>query len=222
MLTCWSRHRLSAVLSVAWLFAACSEAPGPTRPSAVGEVLTAGSPPHAVTGAHAVRGQGNDQSGLAVVRRATAAFHDIDHAVAAGYATPVGGHCEATTAGAMGVHSPNVALTMDPAIDPERPEVLLYLPTGDGQHRLVGVEYFQVLLLRNTETGAVSPWFSPSPWPAHYVVVNPAPSVFGQTFDGPMPGHSPTMPWHYDLHVWAWAPNPAGTFSMWNSSLRCP
>lgn len=214
-----SRSTLAVVLSGLCL-SACGEAPGPTKPSAIGEINT-GSPLQPGAAAHALPGQGDEQSALAVVRRATAAFHDIGQAVAAGYATPAGGHCEATAAGAMGVHSPNAALSLDPAIDPERPEVLLYLPTGNGHYRLVGVEYFQVLLLRNTETGAVGPWFSPDPWPAHYVIVNPAPSVLGRTFDGPMPGHNPAMPWHYDLHVWAWAPNPSGTFAMWNPSLAC-
>jgi hypothetical protein len=51
---------------------------------------------------------------------------------------------------------------------------------------------------------------------------NPAPVLFGRTFDGPMPGHAPGMPWHYDLHVWAWEHNPAGTFSQFNPSLACP
>ena len=136
------------------------------------------------------------------MRQATAAFHDVDQAIAAGYASPVGGHCEETAAGAMGVHSVNAALMQTPALIPEQPEVLLYLPSGSGNYRLVGVEYVQTLLLRNTQTGQVAPWFSPGPWPAGYVIVNPTPSLFGQSFQGPMAGHVPGMPWHYDLHVW--------------------
>ena len=46
-------------------------------------------------------------------------------------------------------------------------------------------------------------------------------SVLGQTFDGPMPGHNPQMPWHYDLHAWVVESNPAGTFSMFNPSISC-
>ena len=42
------------------------------------------------------------------------------------------------------------------------------------------------------------------------------------TFDGPMPGHNPSMPWHFDLHAWLWAENPAGTFAMFNPTLSCP
>ena len=193
--------------------AACSDQPTPVMP---------GELPGASATAATAAGSGSDQSLLAAVRRATAKYHDVDKAIADGYLSPVGGHCEESPEGGMGIHSANLALVQDLAIDPEKPEVLLYLPTGGGNFRLIGVEYFQTLLLRNTETGAVAPWFSPEPWPAHYQVVNAAPSVLGQVFDGPMPGHNPGMPWHYDLHVWAWAPNPAGTFSMWNPSISCP
>jgi hypothetical protein len=42
------------------------------------------------------------------------------------------------------------------------------------------------------------------------------PSLFGHRFDGPMPGHFPGMPVHYDLHVWAWFDNPNGAYSAWN------
>ena len=40
-------------------------------------------------------------------------------------------------------------------------------------------------------------------------------------FDGPMEGHSPVMPRHYDLHVWVWHHNPSGMFSMWNPNVSC-
>ena len=196
-------------LLVAGSAAGCSRSDTATAP---GPVEVVGS---------LAQGKGEEQSGLAAVRRATAAFHNIDKAIAAGYATPVGGHCEATAAGAMGIHSANAALLADPALNPEMPEILLYMPTGGGNYRLVGVEYWQPVLLRNTVTGAVAPWFAATPWPAHFQVANQAPSLFGQTFQGPMRGHIPGMPWHYDLHVWAWAPNPAGTFAQWNPSLSC-
>jgi hypothetical protein len=87
--------------------------------------------------------------------------------------------------------------------------------------RLVGVEYVQPVLLRNPETGVVAPWFAQGPWPANYIVVTPTPQLFGQTFQGPMPGHVPGMPWHWDLHVWVWANNPSGMFAQWNPALSC-
>jgi hypothetical protein len=37
-----------------------------------------------------------------------------------------------------------------------------------------------------------------------------------------MPGHNPTMPIHYDLHLWFWADNPAGFFAPFNPNLSCP
>ena len=190
---------------------ACTEVAGPTMPSQVAGLGTENT----------LASQSTGQSGLEMVRQATAAFHDIDNAVAAGYLSPVGGHCESSTEGAMGVHSANRALVQDQTLDPEHAEIVLYLPAGAGNDRLVGVEYMQIVLVRNTVTGVVSPWLSPNIWPPEYVVVNPAPSLFGQTFDGPMAGHNPGRPWHYDLHVWAWNPNPSGTFAQWNPSLSC-
>ncbi len=40
-------------------------------------------------------------------------------------------------------------------------------------------------------------------------------------FDGPMLGHAPGMPIHYDLHVWVWRHNPSGTFNEYNPNVRC-
>ena len=48
------------------------------------------------------------------------------------------------------------------------------------------------------------------------------PYLFGRGFDGPMEGHEPGMPMHYDLHAWVWKRNPAGTFAMWNPRVECP
>jgi hypothetical protein len=158
---------------------------------------------------------------LAAVRAATAQFHNVDAAIAAGYLNPEGRICDQIAIGTMGVHSPNLALRDDQVIDAEQPEVLLYLPKPGGGFRLIGVEYVQVVLLRNPATGQVAPWFSQNPWPATYQVVTPTPQLFGQTFEGPMPGHFPGMPWHWDLHVWLWAHNPSGMFAQWNPSLSC-
>ena len=132
---------------------------------------------------------------LAQVRQATAKYHDVGQALADGY-IPVSG-CEALPGvGAMGIHYLNPGLASDLTVDPLAPEVLLYAPSGDGL-RLVGVEYFV----------------------AH--AGQPAPRVLGQTFDGPMAGHSPGMPAHYDLHAWVWQANPAGLFAAWNPHVSC-
>jgi hypothetical protein len=61
------------------------------------------------------------------------------------------------------------------------------------------------------------------------------PSIFGQNFEGPMDGHAPGEPAHYDKHVWLWQANPKGfniehdgtitsdipgIFSQWNPNLK--
>lgn len=158
--------------------------------------------------------------GWQAVKAATARYNSFAEAVRAGYSA-VGEPCVESPVGAMGVHAVNVALASDLVIDPLRPEILLYLRDGDGKLRLVGVEYFQAALV-NTEIGP-APWFGhDDPRDLGMTFFNPAPSILGQTFDGPMEGHNPSMPWHYDLHAWLWADNPAGTFAMFNPSLSCP
>ena len=62
--------------------------------------------------------------GLAEIRQATAAFHDVSAAIAAGYADPATGVCDSSPAGIMGIHSPNGALIADGEVDPLKPEVL--------------------------------------------------------------------------------------------------
>lgn len=158
--------------------------------------------------------------GLASLRNATAAFHSVDAAVAAGYADPTGILCVASPAGTMGIHAARVA-SLDQVVVPDAPEVLLYLPKKGGGFKLVGVEYLVPALVRNISTNVVSPWFAATPWGAGYTLVTPRPSVFGETFEGPMPGHDPGMPWHYDKHVWAWETNPTGVFSLWNPTISC-
>lgn len=136
---------------------------------------------------------------LAAVRQATAKYHDVEAALADGY-IPVSG-CEALPGqGVMGIHYLNPALAQDLANDPAKPEILLYLPKENGKLRLVGVEYFQASAGRTAEQ---------------------APQILGATFDGPMPGHNPQMPEHFDLHVWLWANNPSGMFAAWNPALSC-
>lgn len=205
--------RVAAALIAACSASACNQMASPARPSAAA-AITAGASAEANGG----------QSDFASVRQATARFHDIDAAIAAGYASPIGGVCDSLPGvGTMGVHSGNLALISDGTLNPDTPEVLLYAPTGGGNYRLVAVEYLQPVLLRDTTnpTAPPIPWFAPTPWPPRYQPIGPAPSLFGQTFQGPMPGHVPGMPWHYDLHMWIWAPNPNGMFAQWNPSISC-
>jgi hypothetical protein len=76
---------------------------------------------------------------LAQARAATARYHDVEIALADGFAPPPDGHCVSGPEGAMGYHYVNVDRVGQ--LDPRLPQVLLYVPEADGRLRLVGVEY---------------------------------------------------------------------------------
>lgn len=158
--------------------------------------------PAGATAAPGAPGVGAD---LAAVRQATVQFHDEAAAVTAGYERT--NHCvdEPALGGGMGYHYVNFPLLFDPALDPARPEVLLYAPNGKGR-KLVAVEWVKLYSLDPT---AVPP------------AGTPLPTMFGRTFDGWMPGHFPGMPWHAELHVWVWHANPAGVFTGFNPTIHC-
>jgi hypothetical protein len=146
---------------------------------------------------------------LEQVRAALDKYQDPVLAVHDGYFSSVGcveyseGGREGTmqyVPGGMGIHFLNVGL-IGPTLDPAKPQVLLYEPDGD-KLRLVAAE-----------------WFVP------VEAAKGRPAIFGKQLDGPMEGHHPLMPeglHHYDLHVWLWKTNPAGTFSPTNPALKCP
>lgn len=142
---------------------------------------------------------------LAEVRRATVKYHDVNAALADGFVSTI--ECvEEPGLGTMGIHYVHFGRVIDPGLDPAEPEVLLYVPTADGL-RLVGVEYLLALGAPDTPVPDNPP---------------PAPSLFGQTFDGPFDPHGPGQPPHYDFHVWLWQANPNGIFAPWNPNLSCP
>jgi len=146
---------------------------------------------------------------LMAVRTSLDRYQDPIAAVHDGYLSTLGcveyprGATEGSmqyVAGGMGVHFLNLQ-AVSAELDPDRPQVLIYEPVG-GRLRLVAAE-----------------WFIPA-----QMVSGTPPSIFGQQLQGPMEGHQPIMPeglHHYDLHVWLWKANPAGTFSPTNPSLRC-
>jgi hypothetical protein len=145
------------------------------------------------------------QDELAKVRAATAKYHDVNRAIADGFVEDP--HCEP----GMGYHYLHFGRLGQPPSANE-PSILLYSPTKDGGRRLVAVEYFTPVFVNG------EPWWgdenSPPP-PGSY---NPAPELFGVPFEGPMAGHNPYMPWHYDLHVWLWLNNPDGIFAGYNNA----
>jgi hypothetical protein len=101
--------------------------------------------------------------------------------------------------GAMGVHFINMGY-IAPVLDPKKPQVLLYEWQGD-RLVLTAAEWFMPLQLSKT-----------------------APTVLGQTLEGPMEGHPPILPQelhHWDLHVWLWKENPNGLMHSTNPAVKC-
>jgi hypothetical protein len=131
------------------------------------------------------------------VKKELGKYKDVNVALAEGY-FPVSGCEQVPGLGTMGIHYLNPEYAQDLSNDPYKPELLLYAPDDMGVLRLLGPEYFQAS------------------------VGQPQPFVIGQGFDGPMPGHNPQMPVHYDLHVWLFRYNNSGLFAVWNPRLTCP
>lgn len=159
---------------------------------AASSVATAGSQP--------------GQAELAEVRAATAQFHRIETAEAADYQLgwkdpdiPITGCIANPDLGAMGYHWFDHDAIEDIALDPLRPEGLVYEPRPDGTLHLVAVEWVVPAEAWHAD-GNVDP-----------------PSVLGQD----MGILNQKLGW-YILHAWVWKPNPAGMFENWNPDVVCP
>ena len=147
----------------------------------------------------------SERSAAAKVASATAAFHDVDKAVAAGYApsdfpaVPGQPECISHAAdGAMGIHYVKGSLLTDGVINAEMPEALVYEPTANGKLKLVALEY---VIFQSESPGG-------------------PPSLFGVPFlanDGTSLG----IPPFYAMHSWIWKPNPSGLFYPWNPNVSC-
>lgn len=137
---------------------------------------------------------------LAKVKRATAKYHSIDKALKDGYLpTDI---CVAIPGGGMGYHYVNPEL-FDHKIEAFHPEAILYIPTPGGR-KLAGIEYVQTDADQDLNTA------------------DDRPTLFGVPFAGPMEGHEPGMPIHYDLHAWLFKHNPDGLFAEYNPRVTCP
>ena len=128
------------------------------------------------------------------LRAATAPFHSLDSAVAAGYPRSVPDCLIHAQHGAMGYHHVNAAYS-DAKLVVERPEILLYERRPDGEYRLNGVEF-------------IVPYRA---WSRDSV----APMLMGQT----LRREDNLKIWY--LHVWAWTKNPAGLFANFNPNVAC-
>ena len=94
----------------------------------------------------------------------------------------------------MGIHYVNGAYLKDDAIDLNKPEAVMYEPMPDGKLALIAVEYI-------TTKG-------PASLENHLFSFTGTPNRYG-------------LPAFYELHVWAWKPNPAGTFADMNMDVSC-
>ncbi|MBI5031357.1 MAG: hypothetical protein HZB51_12575 [Chloroflexi bacterium] len=132
---------------------------------------------------------------LAQMRAATASFHQLATAQAAGYTVSVPGCYELPGTGGMGYHFANFG-AVDLTVDFLHPEVMVYAPGPNGQLQLGAVEY---LVPRG-------------PWDAGH---SQPPQLFGHTFEYDSDFDV------YALHAWIWKHNPSGMFEPWNPKVTC-
>lgn len=197
-----------AVLAVGVMGAGCA-APEEPEEAAADEVASTSSEAEVMSSASALTTRERLQ--LLAVRVATVKYLDVNAALADGFVADP--ECTVMPDGVMGFHYVHPQRIQQPP-DMMKPAILLYERGPGDSRRLTGVEYFMPVIVGG------APWFAASP-PPPPPESNPAPTLFGQTFDGPMPGHNPQMPWHYDLHVWLWKYNPSGLFYHSNPRARC-
>jgi len=185
------------------LMAACAIA-NPVRAQSESRSLTAGDSANARRLAAAP----NDTAAarfLARVRAATARYRERDQAVLDGY-RPIGGDFPG-----MGEHWIDVRTLFSGTFTPERPPILEYV-TIDGRPTLIGVAYALPLLageMPPTLPGNVA-------WHSHVGIVEDESDLLSQAMEshGSMHGARLAM-----IHVWAWLPNPGGTFHAENWAL---
>jgi hypothetical protein len=104
--------------------------------------------------------------------------------------------------GAMGLHYVNMDLVLDGALDPRKPEIVIYEPLPNGGRRLIGADFLvfaEAWHASNTATPELG---------GQLMHLIDSPNRYG-------------LPAFYTLHVWAWKPNPTGAFVNWHSDVSC-
>jgi hypothetical protein len=162
-------------------------------------LLVLGAAPHALA-AVAVGGRGS----LGDATSATAAYHSVSKAKAAGYTFRLPDRSGATCiaepgVGAMGVHMVNKSL-LDSKIDASKPEAMVYEPGKNGKLGLAAVEY---VVFESAWKGAGTP------------------QLFGRSFAYTPEPNRYGLPAFYSLHAWIWKKNPSGLLSAWNPRVHC-
>jgi hypothetical protein len=131
---------------------------------------------------------------IAMIRSATRDFRSLDSAVAAGYPREVRRCLSNADQGSMGYHHVNRAL-LDTLVELQRPEILLYSRTPEGEYRLNGVEYIVPYSVRPPDAEP--------------------PTIMDQQ----LKRSAPLELWY--LHAWVWTENPNGLFADWNPRVEC-
>jgi hypothetical protein len=135
------------------------------------------------------------------VRESTRRFRDVNQATTEGYQLMFG--CvSGPDDGAMGLHYVNMDLVMDPALDPQKPEIVIYEPLPNGGRRLIGAD-FLVFAEAWHATNTATPQLG-----GQLMHLIDSPNRYG-------------LPTFYTLHVWAWKPSPTGAFVNWHSDVSC-
>lgn len=134
----------------------------------------------------------------AEIRAATTQYHQIEAAMAAGYALLPGlDHCfNKPGVGAMGYHYIQAA-SLDLSLDLEKPEAMVYAPGPDRELQLAAVEYIV----------PAEPWDKANP--------GTLPELVGHKL------HLNEELGVYVLHAWVWKNNPAGMYEDWNPKVTC-
>ncbi len=205
-LTMNTKLALAAVLALGAAIApiVASSASGAPETSGVAAVSDhSGHAAHAHgTSAAGTKVSAETRSALAALRQDLRKYADPAAAVAAGFIPSE--ECTALPDGSAGMGYHYIDPTrIGAAPDPAHPAILVYVPTKDGGRTLGAAEWFQPDADQDLSTDGDRP------------------SLLGVPFDGPMPGHNPTMPVHYDLHAWVLEANPAGLFAAFNPKVSC-
>jgi hypothetical protein len=186
------------LLLLATILAACSET-ATTGPVDDGMAGLLGHTHTGAAPASAADRPTADQNRIyASIRAATAAYQDIERALADGFVR--GSECVVSPAGGMGFHYINPG-RIDGTLEVARPEALLYEPQKNGRLRLVAVEHIIVAALWQ---GDGTPMLGSRPFDDHT-----APGSSGPPFP------------HYQLHSWIWKHNPAGMHTPYNPNVHC-
>jgi hypothetical protein len=169
-------------------------------------VLCLAAVPFVVLAGLAVAAGGNG-SQFAAAKQATAGFHNLEAAEAAGYGRfpdAAGIACiESPGVGGMGVHYVNGGLVGDAVLDATRPEALVYEPKPGGGLHLAALEY---IVFKDV-------------WEAAGHLQPPA--MFGRQFDFTNSPNRYGIPPFYALHAWLWKTNSSGDLEPWNPRVDC-